>query len=26
MTICPTLECIENLEKVEELARKEMDE
>jgi hypothetical protein len=26
MTICPTLECIEDLEKVEELARKEMDE
>jgi hypothetical protein len=26
MIICPTLECIENLEEVEELARKEMDE
>jgi hypothetical protein len=26
MIICPTLECIENLEEVEKLAKKELDE
>jgi hypothetical protein len=26
MIICPTLECIENIEEVENLAKKEMEE
>jgi len=26
MIICPTLECIENLEEVEKLAKKELEE